>query len=63
VGFVLFYFGTGAIKNFAVTLLIGIVGGFLCVVFLVRWLLRLFAQVFPNPSLYTRIGSKKGANE
>ncbi|MDN5293423.1 MAG: preprotein translocase subunit SecD [Eubacteriales bacterium] len=53
-GLVLYYFGTGPIRGFAVTLLLGIVASIVTAVFLTRYLLRLLADTpgLDKPFLY-----------
>jgi preprotein translocase subunit SecD len=51
---VLYYLGTGPIRGFALTLMLGITASFFTAVFLTRWLLRLLVQVefLRRPVLY-----------
>lgn len=53
-GIILYYFGTGPIKGFAVTLLLGVVASIVTAVFLTRYLMRLLAdsKFFTNHKLY-----------
>ena len=52
---VLLVFGTGSIKGFAMTLLIGVIVSFLTAVFVTRWLLKAFVGLgFKKTWLYTR---------
>lgn len=52
---VLMLFGTGSIKGFATTLLIGVVVSFFTAVFVTRWLLKCFVNLgFKKTWLYTR---------
>ena len=52
---VLMLFGTGSIKGFAITLLIGVVVSFFTAVFVTRWLLKAFVNMgFKKTWLYTR---------
>mgnify|MGYP002556411741 CR=1 FL=1 len=57
---VLMYFGTGSIKGFAVTLLIGILASFVTAVFVSRGLLNLFVNISDKPGLYSRKVRKEG---
>ena len=57
---VLMYFGTGSIKGFAVTLLIGILASFVTAVFVSRGLLNLFVNITDKPGLYSRKVRKEG---
>jgi preprotein translocase subunit SecD len=51
--FVLFYFGTGPIRGFAVTLIIGIALSMFTAITMTRWLLHLVAGTgIKNPKLY-----------
>jgi preprotein translocase subunit SecD len=51
---VLYYFGTGLIRGFAVTLSLGILASMITAITLSRWLLRIFIRVkgFTNPKMY-----------
>jgi preprotein translocase subunit SecD len=51
---VLYYFGTGLIRGFAVTLSLGILASMFTAITLSRWLLRIFIRVkgFTNPKMY-----------
>lgn len=49
---VLFMFGNGPIKGFAITLMMGIVGSMITAVFVTRSLLNLSVEVSGNPLLY-----------
>jgi preprotein translocase subunit SecD len=53
-GVILYYFGTGPIKGFALTLLLGVVASIVTAVFLTRYLLRLMAdsKYFKNHKMY-----------
>lgn len=53
-GIVLYYFGTGPIKGFGVTLIIGIVSSMITAVFITKFLLKLFigTNITKNPKLY-----------
>lgn len=53
-GVVLFFFGTGTIKGFAVTLMIGIGVSMVTAIFVTRYLLQLFVKtnIFTNTKLY-----------
>lgn len=55
---VLLYFGTGTIKGFAITLLIGIIASFITAVFISRGLMSLMISINGNPALYKRTGAK-----
>lgn len=49
---VLFFFGTGPIKGFAITLSIGIFVSMFCAIFVVRYILNLLVLKFKKTSLY-----------
>ncbi len=49
---VLFFFGTGPVKGFAITLSIGILVSMFCAVFVVRYLLSMLVLRFKNTSFY-----------
>ncbi|ACX52382.1 protein-export membrane protein SecD [Ammonifex degensii KC4] len=51
---VLYYFGTGPIRGFALTLAVGVIASFLTAVTMTRWLLRLVLDtgLIKNPKLY-----------
>lgn len=52
-GFVLLYFGTGSVKGFAVTLLIGIIASLITAVFITRSILKLTTRIkFTNNKKY-----------
>jgi len=53
-GIVLYYFGTGSIKGFGVTLIIGIVASMITAVFITKFLLKLFigTNITKNSKLY-----------
>lgn len=53
-GFVLFYFGSGPIKGFGVTLIIGIISSMITAVFITRLLLKVFigTNLVKNTKLY-----------
>ncbi|MCK9444622.1 MAG: protein translocase subunit SecD [Tissierellaceae bacterium] len=53
-GLVLYYFGTGPIKGFGVTLIIGIIASMITAVVFSKYLLRLAVSIFggKNPKLY-----------
>ena len=57
------YFGTGTIKSFAVTLLIGILASFVSAVFVSRGLLNLFINIVDKPALYSRKARKAKEGE
>lgn len=58
---VLLILGTGSIKGFAYTLLIGIVASFFTAVLITRGLFKLFININSNPKLYSRSSKKRGA--
>lgn len=60
---VLLIFGTGTIKGFAVTLLIGIIVSFLTAVFIMRGLLHLLTSITSNPKLYARPARRSAQKE
>ena len=52
---VLMYFGTGSIKGFAITLLIGVITSMISSILITRWLLNHATQLgIKNPKLFTR---------
>ena len=51
---VLLYFGTGTIKSFATTLLIGIIASFITAVLISRGLMGMFINIWDKPELYFR---------
>ena len=53
-GIILFFFGTGSIRGFAVTLMIGIGVSMITAIFVTRYLLRLIlnTNLFTNTKLY-----------
>jgi preprotein translocase subunit SecD len=60
-GVVLFYFGTGTIKGFAVTLVIGLVSSLFTSVFITRFLLRTLVkmELSKSPKMYGIMGVAK----
>jgi len=58
---VLLFFGTGSVKGFAITLLIGVVTSMLTAILVTRFLLTRFVRVWPNTKLYA--GVKPAADE
>jgi preprotein translocase subunit SecD len=53
-GFVLYYFGTGPIKGFGVTLILGIIASMITAVFITKYLLKLMVDITgtKNTKLY-----------
>ena len=60
-GMILYYFGTGPIKGFGITLSIGVIASLFTAVAMTRWILQLVAgsNLVQRPKALREIGGKK----
>ena len=60
---VLLIFGTGSVKGFATTLLLGVVTSMLSAIVITRFLLKRFVSITDKPCLYTSVKAAETAKE